>query len=195
MYHKLVTYKKSHRSTKVPRYYVEDPELGGWVGNQRTYYRNKTLSIERTHRLESIDFVWDSHDAQWMEMYHKLVAYKKSHRSTIVPRGSMEDPELGNWVRHQRTFYKNKILLIERTHRLESIGFTWDPLDAQWMGMYQKLVAYKKQYRSTKVPVRYTEDPQLGHWVSWQREYDRMKKLTEKRTELLNSICFAWSVR
>ena len=36
--------------------------------------------------------------------------------------------------------------------------------DAQWMEMYQKLVAYNKQYRSIKVPQQYTEDRQLGQW-------------------------------
>ncbi|OEU08628.1 hypothetical protein FRACYDRAFT_196115 [Fragilariopsis cylindrus CCMP1102] len=193
MFRKLISYKKEHNSTSVPRKYPADPNLGMWVSHQRTFFNNKTISIDRINRLESIDFVWDPFGEKWMELFHKLVAYKKKHKSTYVPKNYKEDPKLGRWVHHQRDVYKNKTISIDRINRLESIGFVWDPLDAQWMGMYQKLVAYKEQYRSTKVPVRYTEDPQLGHWVSWQREYDRMKKLTEKRTELLNSINFVWS--
>ena len=128
-------------------------------------------------------------------MYQKLVAYKKQYRSTKVPRHSTEDPQLGQWTSDQRKCYKNETLSIERIHRLESIGFVWDPLDTRWMEMYQKLVAYKKQYRSTKVPMRYTGDPQLGRWVRDQRERYRQKKLTEKRTELLTSINFVWSMK
>jgi hypothetical protein len=78
-------------------------------------------------------------------------------------------------------------------------AFVWNAYDKQWMGMYQKLVAYKKQYKSTKVPQQYTEDPQLGRWVHTQRFCSRldcystslkMNKLSDKRTELLNSINF-----
>jgi hypothetical protein len=194
-FQRLVTYKKKYKSTNVPRSYAEDPKLGIWVSHQRSCYNNNKLSETRVGRLDSIGFAWNPFGEKWSAMYHKLVAYKKTHISTKVPRDYMEDPELGNWVNSQRKYYKNKTLSTERIHHLESIGFAWDPLDAHWMGMYQKLVAYKKQYRSTKVPQQYTEDPHLGHWVRWQQECYRMKKLTEKRTELLNSISFVWSIR
>jgi hypothetical protein len=131
----------------------------------------------------------------WNEMYQRLVAYEKQQKSTIVPQSYKTDPRLGNWVTIQRAYYKNKNLSIERTNQLESIGFVWDPFGEKWMEYFHKLVGYKKQYRSTKVPRHYTEDPQLGRWVRWQRYCYRENKLTEKRTELLNSIGFVWAGR
>ena len=68
-------------------------------------------------------------------------------------------------------------------------AFVWNALDGQWMGMYQKLVAYKKQYMSTKVPRRGTTN-QLGKWVATQRGLYKKNKLLDKRTELLNFINF-----
>ena len=141
MFQRLVTYKKEYNSTSVPYQYKEDPNLGNWVNRQRSHYNNSKLSESRVGRLDSIGFAWNPLGGKWMEMYHKLVTYKKSHRSTKVPRRYVEDPELGGWVGSQRTYYRNKTLSIERTHRLESIDFVWDSHDAQWMEMYHKLVA------------------------------------------------------
>ena len=123
-------------------------------------------------------------------MYQRLVAYKKQHRSTNVPNRYAEDLKLGWWVSKQRAFYDNKTLSIERTNLLESIGFAWDALDARWMDMYNKLIKYKKQNKSTRVPRYYTEDPPLGMWVYNQRRSYSQGKLSDKRLELLNSIKF-----
>jgi hypothetical protein len=195
MYQKLIAYKREHNSTSVTRSCKEDPKLGSWVGNQRMRYKNKTISDHCGDRLNSVRFVWIIIDqVPWVEMFQRLVTYKKEHKSTNVLWKYPADPRLGNWVHSQRQDYTKKDLSIERINRLELIGFIWDPRDARWMEMYHRLLAYKKQYRSTKVPSYYTEDPQLGKWVSGQRGRYRKNKLTEKRLELLNSIKFAWSV-
>ncbi|OEU12190.1 hypothetical protein FRACYDRAFT_162144, partial [Fragilariopsis cylindrus CCMP1102] len=134
---------------------------------------------------------------QWMGMYQKLVAYKKQYKSTQLPSRYTKDTPLGRWIAKQRFLYNKNKLESKRTELLNSINFVWSmrsfvgiPLDVHWMGMYQKLVAYKKQYKSTQVPSRYTKDPPLGIWVAKQRFWYNKNKLANKRTELLNSINF-----
>ena len=58
--------------------------------------------------------------------------------------------------------------------------------------MFDKLVAYKDQHRSTMVPPRYNEDPKLGLWVRNQRQNYRSDKLLPNRIDLLNSVGFKW---
>mmetsp|Transcript_17207 Transcript_17207/g.31795 ORF Transcript_17207/g.31795 Transcript_17207/m.31795 type:complete len:135 (+) Transcript_17207:1-405(+) len=58
MFERLVKYKEEFGSTLVPRSYEADPELGLWVGTQRTDYSQQTISEERIGMLESIGFVW-----------------------------------------------------------------------------------------------------------------------------------------
>ena len=116
--------------------------------------------------------------------------YKKQYRSIKVPVRYTKDPQLGQWVREQRRCYSINKLTDKRTVLLESIGFVWALLDNQWMETYNRLVAYKKQYKHTNVPRIYPADPQLGTWVDNNRI--REIKLTEKRIELLNSIKFSW---
>ena len=80
----------------------------------------------------------------------------------------------------------------ERVQLLDSIGF-FDPLeestfDKKWMEMYDRLCAYKKEFKSTKVPYTYKPDPQFGAWVSTQRY--KKNTLSTRRFKLLNSIGF-----
>mmetsp|Transcript_22228 Transcript_22228/g.25020 ORF Transcript_22228/g.25020 Transcript_22228/m.25020 type:complete len:227 (+) Transcript_22228:148-828(+) len=132
----------------------------------------------------------------WNKMYQNLIAYKKQYRTTIVPKRYKGGQNLGTWVYTQRQCYKKKEMSIERINYLESIGFVWKIRECvPWVEMYERLVAYKHRHQSTMVPSRYTEDPSLGMWVVKQRVAYKKDKLSEKRTELLNSIDFVWSVK
>ena len=164
---------------------------------QKTNYKNDMILEYRVNLLNSVGFVWKMYEKiPWDEMFQRLVRYKEEHHTTLVPQMYKKDPRLGNWVHLQRTYYKNKELSVERINRLDSIGFVWDPIDKQWMEMYDRLVAYKNQHRSTRVSQSYMDDPQLGKWVSCQRQvYNNTKVgiLSEKRMGLLNSINFDFS--
>ena len=195
MFQRLVTYKEKYQTTNVPQSGKEDQQLSQWVSTQRQNYRKEVLSIYRMDCLNSIGFVWRLH-AQWMEMYQKLIVYKKQHNTTSVPQYYKEDTQLGCWVYNQRTAYKNKTISVEQINHLESVGFVWKIVDrVPWIEMYERLVTYKQCYQSTLVPLRFTENPRLGRWVSKQREKYNNNILSNVRMELLNSIDFVWSVR
>ena len=143
--------------------------------------------------MDSIGFVWKLHEkVPWLEMYQILVAYKKKHKNTTVPQKYVADLKLGDWVSRQRRFYSNKTLSTERTNLLESLGFVWDAFDSKWMEMYSRLIEYKKQNKSTRVPYFYSEDPSFGKWVNDQRFVYKQGKLSGRRLKLLNSINFVW---
>ena len=193
MYRRLLKYKKKYQSTSVPSRYRDDPELGNWVIQQRLKYKDNSLSAARIDCLTSIGFVWTClpyNPLIWPEMYKRLVAYKKKYKTTCVPRSS--DRQLDQWVRTQRTGY-NK-LTAERKDQLNSIGFVWNKLDANWTERYEQLVEYKNQYNSTCVPTSY--NPQLAKWIYHQRTLynTNSSRLTADRIEQLNLIGFSWSV-
>ena len=194
MFQRLVAYKKECKSTNVPNGYTKDPKLAMWVHTQRALCTKQEVSVERKTRLDSIGFVWKRHYlVPWEEMYQRLVAYKKKHKTTNVPRNHQGHLKLGPWVNYQRKNYKSKKLSIERVNCLDSIGFVWDALDSKWMEMYSKLVEYKKQNKSTRVPHYYTEDLSFGMWNYNQRFAYNKGNLSGKRLKLLNSISFAAS--
>jgi len=124
MYKRLVEYKNEHKKTNVSYTYNKDPQLGRWVNTQRIAYREKKMTEERQRLLNSIGFLWaELGAATWEKMYEQLVAYKKEHNSTQVPRKYKANPQLGNWVNYQRKRYRNNKMTEERKRLLKSIGF------------------------------------------------------------------------
>ena len=105
LYERLVAYKKEHNDMNVPCLYKEDPLLGTWVANERKAYRNNSTTEERKCHLTLIGFVWACFGARWMEMYQRLVAYKKKYNDTSVLNHDSKDPELGAWVRLARMLW------------------------------------------------------------------------------------------
>ena len=88
------------------------------------------MTEEHKRLLNSIGFVLEvstktKNKAPWEEMYQRLVAYKKEHMHTRVPKKYKEDLNLGGWVHNQHKAYKKKILKEEWKHLLNSIGFAW----------------------------------------------------------------------
>merc|ERR1712161_168018 len=63
------------------------------------------------------------------------------------------------------------------------------------MKMYQRLIAYKKQHKTTSVPSRLKEDRKLGLWVVSQRQHYKKKYLSIERIKYLESIGFVWKMR
>merc|ERR1711903_249303 len=88
MFQLLLEYKDQHGNTVVPRRYNNNPQLGNWVGTQRSLHSKKELFRNRALRLESIGFVWCVQrlivDANWDAMFQLLLEYKDQHGNTLV---------------------------------------------------------------------------------------------------------------
>jgi len=201
MFQKLVEYKNVHKDTEVPSQYKENPKLGKWVSQQRYCYFKKNLDMKpnRISLLDSINFVWKGKKRKepWIEMFQKLLTYKRLHRNILVSRHYKENKKLGVWVKHQRRCHNNGRMQLNQIALLNSIGFDWNAekdKDERWMEMFQKLVTYKGLYQNTLVPVKYKDDPQLGTWVVRQRQVFSKNKMLDERFNHLNSIGFVWRV-
>jgi hypothetical protein len=91
--------------------------------------------------------------------------------------------------RHDRT---NGALSAERTRRLDTIGFEWDPYATQWEETFNALVAYKAEHGDCNVPCRFAANPRLGQWVSTQRQARAKGTLSAERVVRLDGIGFWW---
>jgi hypothetical protein len=188
----LLEYKEKRGSTLVPYDFKENTSLGRWVGTQRTMYKAEKLSEERIQKLIDVGFVWEPLADQWQMRFGELLQYKEKHGNTLVPSEYGENPSLGKWVNNQRTAYKDGNLSEERIQKLNDIGFVWDPLEAQWQGLYYQLVQYKEEFGDTLVPHQYEKNPSLGLWVGRQRNEYKADNLSVERIQKLNVIGFVW---
>jgi len=133
----LKSYRKKYDNNHVPQEYEDNPRLGHWVMNQRTFYRmnqlgiHTTLTEDRINQLEQLDFVWDLFDKQWRAMFGRLKDYQKIHGHLTIETSDFVNDDLRQWLCDQRYFYKTDSMVHrlspERIQALESLpGFKWN---------------------------------------------------------------------
>uniref|UniRef100_UPI0040560203 Helicase associated domain protein n=1 Tax=Candidatus Electronema sp. TaxID=2698783 RepID=UPI0040560203 len=199
-YQELIEFKEKHGHCNVPFEYKEVPKIGKFVNAMRSHKTAGTLSPERIELLERIGFQWgELNTDKWEERYIQLLYFKEKYGHCNVPYNP-NNSQLGNWVRQQRQKKKSGNLLPEREKMLEEIGFNWTLVDLGgvkptelWGLRYSQLIEFKQQHGHCKVPHNFSENPQLGKWVSKQRQQRKQNKLTLERERLLEEIGFLWS--
>jgi superfamily II DNA or RNA helicase len=190
-FRRLTLYKGREGHCRVPPQHVDNGfALGSWVDRQRQNLKRLSLSKERRQRLDEIGFVWDPFEADWEEGYRHLVMYKEREGHCRVPQSLQEDGfSLGSWVRSQRAD-KNTMPALRR-HRLDDLGFVWDPFHADWEEGFRHLMMYKEREGHCRVPPKHMEHGfRLGPWVGRQRY--RINTLSETRRQRLDDLGFVW---
>ncbi len=236
-YQQLLDFKQEHGHIHLSPIVAFDSSspyqnLVKWSNRQREYYKLKKLQTgkrngttaeqaltdENIARLNEIGFLWSTNDRSgeaWMKHYKKLKRFKKIIGHCNI--SSQQDPKLYDWMKEQRHQYKKKIsgekssMTDERENALSAINFEWDPVEIQWMHMFEELKAYKERFGDCLVPQQYSQNPRLGHWVNMQRRiYTKLEKRgkipdnydheysaitpTFERFKMLNDLGFVWRI-
>ena len=171
---------------------VEGIKLGQWVNGQRR--RKNSLSPLQIKRLDSIGFSWDARSDQWEEAFKTLQTFqrKKGHfrvERTMVAGGM----KLAFWINRQRQLKSKGLLSSEQIKRLDSLGFSWDPLAEQWEKHFIALQKFKEREGHCRVAVSLIENGlRLSSWVCVQRQLKSKGLLTSEQIKRLDSLGFSW---
>jgi hypothetical protein len=182
----LQEFKKREGHLRVPRSHIESKvRLGDWIHTQRL--RKKALTKIQVKRLRDTGFSFDPHTEQWELAFLALTEFYKKEGHCRVPQKHFQDGiKLGLWVGVQR---RNKGLLTKgRLHRLNTLGFSWDPLNEQWEEAYNSLVEFQRREGHCRVPKQAGNT--LGIWAHTQRR--NKGRLSVDRINRLNAINFNW---
>lgn len=133
----LRQYNATHGDCSVPAIYEPNIALGHWISAQRAQHKrlqegkNSNLDRGRLEKLAEVGFIWDPHDQFWNDRYEELKLYKEKYNHCLVPKGTEEHEQLGQWVSNQRRLAKmffrgEKCGMTERRlELLDEIGFSW----------------------------------------------------------------------
>lgn len=127
----------------------------------------------------------------WDERYGELCQFKKRFGHCHVKNNWPENRRLANWVVHQRQFWAQGQLKLEKIRRLQAIGFIWDPVDATWEERFAELQQYRRANGNCDVPNRWRQNTKLATWVSNQRS--RKERLTAEQIQRLDELGFTWN--
>ena len=163
-------------------------KLGHWVSVQRL--TKDSLTADRLKRLNSLGFTWDPYTEQWEQNFSALQKFRKREGHCRVPvLHQLDGLKLGGWVSVQRSTKDS--LTADRLKRLNSLGFSWDPIAEQWEKNFAALQKFRRRMGHCRVPESHQADGiKLGVWVGVQRS--RKGKLTPDRIKRLNSHGFIW---
>jgi len=192
MFDKLLQFKKEYHHSNVPWKFQQDLPLANWISTQRHAYKKQELSLNKLQQLEAIGFEWDPIETQWQQMFDKLLQFKKEYHHSNVPNIFPQDPSLASWVRNQRHVYKKHQLSLEKIQKLEDLCFEWEPQQAQWQQMFDKLFQFKQEYHHCNVPYKFQQDPSLVSWVNHQRHTYKKHLLSHDRIKQLETLGFQW---
>jgi superfamily II DNA or RNA helicase len=187
----LEKFRKTVGHCRVPRKnQVNGLNLGVWVDSQR--HNKDKLTAEQIRRLDALGFSWDPHTDTWEQGFSALLQFQKSEGHCRVA-AKFTHPvsgfKLGSWVSTQRL--KKSQLTVDKLKRLNSIGFTWDPISEQWEVGFAALVAFHQRHGHCR-PAKSTTSPDLkvGTWVAKQRQNKR--RLTTEQIRRLDALGFSW---
>ena len=198
----LQGYHKREGHCRVPTFHIESTlKLGRWVSFLRS--NKDQLTPERLKRLLDINFTWDSNDELWEQAFDMFKNFQKREGHCDVPRKHIEGGlRIGYWVTSQRK--KKGQLTPERIKLLDSLGFSWDPIGADWEKAFKALTKFKAREGHCDVPQKHLEDGlALGAWVGTQRrnidqsdlgkpKAGKKCPLTPERIKRLDSLGFSW---
>lgn len=119
-YEELKAYVNENGNALVPWKYPQNEQLGLWVMTQRRIYKlmqqgeqkgdeltdRSDVIDDRIQKLNEIGFVWDLHEAQFLERLEELKVYRMNNGDTLVPKQYSAQPLLGGWINKQRQDYK-----------------------------------------------------------------------------------------
>jgi superfamily II DNA or RNA helicase len=195
-YRRLARFLEREGHSRIPHAHREDDgfRLGYWASNQRTRRQRGQLPGEFAQRLEELPgWVWSAREAQWDEMFTRLIGYVKSKGHSRVPHTYRDQDgfQLGQWVDVQRQFQKRGKLNEDRVRRLEGLpGWKWSPWESDWDVGFAKLKGFVARQGDSRVPNTYRDNDgfRLGGWVATQRTAQRRGRLPEERTRRLEAL-------
>ncbi|MBF0152476.1 MAG: Helicase associated domain protein [Magnetococcales bacterium] len=133
--------------------------------------------------LRRLTVAWDQHYGALLTSHERHGDLNGDHRF---------DPELQQWVKNQRQLYKKGGMDPERIKLLDELGFVWDPAQARWEQMRQRLIAHKERRGDANIPQVLAEDPELARWAAEQRKNWKSKTLEAERMAALDQLGFVW---
>ncbi|MBM4127789.1 MAG: hypothetical protein FJ247_10640 [Nitrospira sp.] len=192
-YGRLKVFHQREGHCRVPAQHCEEGyRLGTWVSAQR--YNKATILPNRRAQLDALGFLWDVLDAQWDEGFGFLEKYYQREGHCRVParyRDPVTGYRLGIWVGRQRN--AQATMSPDRRAQLDTLGFVWDALAADWEEGFSYLQRFHQREGHCRVPKRHREEGyRLGQWVGVQRK--SKETMLPERRQRLDALGFMWDV-
>lgn len=186
--------------------------IRSWCNFQRMARREELLDAARIAALDRIGFDWGAHRRNKAssprrktkvnsEKYLQLLGeYRDEFGDTNVPYSyvTTSGEPLGSWVSSQRTLDSKKLLRIDTSEKLRSIGLDLSPVFKRrlnWERNFLALLQHRLETGRSNAQQGYVNKDgiKLGLWIMNQRHLKVAGKLHPSKIDRLDSVGFAWA--
>ncbi|MBX9866871.1 MAG: Helicase associated domain protein [Burkholderiales bacterium] len=183
----------NHNNNQYPE---NDHQLYSWVSAQRSRKSQGLLSLDRVHKLDTINFIWSMTDSKWWQNYNELKIWVKSNQSdqtlyTKWPSQRSNDEQEENltlWMNRLKQDYKKNLLPKEQVELLQQINFPFDSLESRWQESYTKLKQHINDFG--RFPTKDAIEKTLYEWCKKQASSYSKNTLSIQQLKLLQEINF-----
>lgn len=133
---------------------------------------------------------------KWVLLYRYAEKYFREKGDLLVPTNyKVNGYNLGQWISHQRQYYKDGKLYERKIELLNSIGMIWEAFQYKWSIGFNYARQYYEKHKDLIMAANYsTDDFKLGKWICHQRDNYKNSALEKEKIELLNSIEMIWDI-
>lgn len=185
---KLKEFIKLYGHANVPPTY-EDKKLRTWVRNLRGRYPHN-IPADKIKELDDLGFIWSVDEYYWDKCFNIFKENLELNDGSYDFLKEEEFKEIKVWVGNQRRSFKSGKLAQHKIDSLNSVGFIWDPKDANWYCSYRRTKAYVLENGCENLPNRKTHGD-LNAWFCRQRKLFRESKLDDNKVKLLLELGYS----
>lgn len=192
----LEFYNKNGHSNISTTYMKDGYRVGRWFLEQS---RNKDkLSEDQIKKLDAVKIKWDTPKIKrkyWKDGFKAASIYYYLFQHLYVTEDFIINGiNVKEWLKVQRN-HKDK-LTKKQIEDLDSIGMIWNMKEYGWECHYKIAKDYYLTHGDLAVPSKCVyKGYNLYNWISQQRYYYSLGKLSEKKIELLNKIGMIWDYK
>ena len=161
------------------------------------------ITDQQVRLLDLLGLTWKRREVgTWDDRLAEVAAFKANYGHCEIPFRYPKNPKLGRFVNNMRSQRNSGRLSADRIKKLDAIGFLWgsnrlaevagEGINAAWKTRFDELQRYKQAQGNCDVPWKWQDNPQLGRWVSQQRQDRKNGTLHPERQRWLDEIGFDW---
>lgn len=187
---KLKEFFTVYGHSRVPSTY-EDLTLYNWITMCRTKYSRNELEDWQVNKLNSLNFIWNVNDLEWIIGFEKLKEFFEINGHSNVTQ-SNSTSRLYNFRNRNKKLYKEGKLSDERIMLLKSVNFDFSTQEDYFSEKVKSYELYIEKYKDVNVVK--VNDPELYSWLSEIKKNYKKGKLSKEKIAILEELGIIWDI-
>lgn len=191
-------YYDEHGDLDVPqKYTVEGFQLGAWLRQQKSQYRDGSLSAGHIECLTEIGMDWDNAlekrvNHSYKQGFQHLEAFIAEQGADALRGDTVCDDgyRLGNWIANCKQKFRNGKLSQEHIRRFNELGISFESKTDAWGIHFQEVCDYIRKNGSCRIAKTFISATgiKLNSWLNEQKKKLKQGKLSLEKIEKLKNI-------